>query len=156
MIFKTKVALSLVVLSMLSCHVFADSFIEISNVKMPKVPEVSRTAAIYLTIRNNSDTPVVLSDVKTNAAAHTMIHQSLEEDGVAKMKHVEQLKIDSGKQVEFVPGGYHIMLMGVDKALVAEPFEVTLKFANQSDKTFMVTADKSGKAAKCPCCDKDK
>lgn len=151
-----KLGLAFLILNLFSFQLIASELIEISNVKMPKVPEVSRTAAIYLTIKNNSDKAIVLSDVKTPVAKHTMLHESLEVDGVAKMQHVEQLKIAAGQKVEFVPGGYHIMLMGMDKNLTAEPFNVTLKFANQVNKTFSVEFDKSGKVTKCPCCDKDK
>ncbi|TQV81459.1 copper chaperone PCu(A)C [Aliikangiella coralliicola] len=113
--------------------------IEISDVVMPKVPSVSPTAAIYLTITNTGKSKVALLDASTNVAHHTMIHQSKVENGVAKMKHVDKLEIESGKSLKFVPGGYHIMLMGIDKGLITKPFEVHLTFEQDIKESFTVT-----------------
>lgn len=103
----------------------------ISNVKMPKIPEVSRSAAIYLSFENNDSKDIILTGVSTPVAHHAMIHQSVEEQGVAKMKHQDSLTIPAQGRLEFSPGGYHIMLMGLDKKLMQKPFVVTLSFAKR-------------------------
>lgn len=150
---KRKLSIVLACLGFFALTVSASQKLEISNIKMPKVPQVSSAAAIYLSIKNHSDEAVILSGVSTKVAARSMLHQSKEVDGVAKMLHLDELKITAGGQVNFVPGGYHIMLMGVDKAKITQAFEVTLKFANHPDQVFRVTMDKTASNTKCPCCE---
>ncbi|MET1255131.1 copper chaperone PCu(A)C [Aliikangiella maris] len=112
--------------------------IKVSNVHMPDVPKVSQMAAIYLTLTNLSEQSVELIDVNTPVAHHSMIHQSIEEDGVAKMRHQDTVQIPANGKLEFVPGGYHIMLMGIDKQLISQTFEVELTFANLQTLKFKV------------------
>ena len=134
--------LLIVILAMGAFNLYAGdkNSIEVTDVAMPKVPSVSPTAAIYLTITNNGKSSVSLIDASTSIAHHTMIHLSKVENGIAKMKHVESLEIKPGGRLEFVPGGYHIMLMGVDKTMITEPFEVTLKFEHGESVSFKVTS----------------
>jgi len=114
------------------------SKLTISNAYMPKVPPVSRTAAIYLKMKNSTDVPVVLSGASTSIAHHVMIHQTVESDGVVKMKHQSNVTIPAGGVVEFVPGGTHIMLMGLQKDAFAETFVLDLIFEDQSRQSFEV------------------
>ena len=112
--------------------------IEITQVRMPPVPPVSRTAAIYLSIKNNSDKAITLVGIHTPVAHHSMIHLTQETSGVAKMHHLEKLVIAANSQLEFLPGGHHIMLMGLERELLSKPFIVTLEFAEQVSRTFKV------------------
>jgi|GEM_PF-2064139 len=115
-----------------------DETIVAAKVYMPKLPPVSRSAAIYLTLENHSDKAVTLTGVTTPAAHHAMIHQTIEEDGMAKMRHQDRLVIPAQGKLVFQPGSYHIMLMGLDRALINAPFELTLEFAHRSPMTLTV------------------
>ena len=130
--------LFIAIFSLHSLTLSAKEAIDVTEVLMPEIPTVSRTAAIYLKLHNNTEKEVILINVSTNVAHHAMIHLSRDIDGIAKMQHIDELKIPAKSQFEFSTNGYHIMLMGLDKKLLSAPFEVKLEFKNHPTKTFLV------------------
>ena len=99
---------------------------------------------VYLTITDTgaSDT---LTGVTTPVAAEAALHQSIDDHGVAKMRSVASLPIESGKPVTLAPGGYHIMLMGLKQTLKqGDNFPVTLQFAKAGRVTATATVEKAG------------
>ena len=72
----------------------------------------------YLTVKNEGSAPDRLLAVTVPFAAKAEIHESLEEDGVAKMRPVEGgLEIKPGETVELAPGGKHLMFVGLTQPL---------------------------------------
>lgn len=110
----------------------------ISDAYMPEIPAVSRTAAVYLSFKNDSDQAVVLTEASAEFARHSMFHQSVEINGVAKMKHLEQLVIDAHQSLDLKPGGTHIMLMGLSDLPASGQFELTL-YSRKLTKKVLVT-----------------
>lgn len=71
----------------------------------------------YLTVANVGAKPVKLLGVETPAASSATIHQSSMAGGVSSMREVTGgLTIAPGAKIEFAPGGYHLMLMGLENA----------------------------------------
>ena len=71
----------------------------------------------YLTVANVSAKPVKLVAIETPAARSATIHQSSMANGVSSMRAVTGgLTIAPGAKLEFAPGGYHLMLMGLKSA----------------------------------------
>jgi copper(I)-binding protein len=70
-----------------------------------------------MTLMNQAASADRLVAVTTEAAANAELHQSVEENGVARMLPVDSLEIPAGGSVELKPGGYHIMLMGLKAPL---------------------------------------
>lgn len=71
----------------------------------------------YLTVANVGAKPVKLVAVETPAARSATIHQSSMTGGVSSMRALTGgLTIAPGAKVEFAPGGYHLMLMGLKSA----------------------------------------
>lgn len=112
------------------------SLIEIVNPYMPEVSPVSNVAAVYLRIENHSTKVIHLSQVTSPAAHHIMMHQTIEVDGVAKMKHIMSLDIEAGRSLEFKPGGLHIMMMGLVRDKISQSFPLSLLI---DDKEFLIT-----------------
>ena len=76
----------------------------------------------------------------------TMLHTSEEKDGAVSMIHLDQIDIDKGDKVNFIPGGLHIMFVGIDRDLrVDSTKDILLKFRN-SEKTFTKTVSFAVKA----------
>ncbi|WP_262692054.1 copper chaperone PCu(A)C [Kordiimonas aestuarii] len=103
--------------------------------------KTSRTvsAAVYLIIRNDTHNLEYLRGVSTDIADNAMIHQSREVDGIMRMDHMSELPIAPGESLAFEPGGYHIMLMGLNKPLEqGDVFTVTLDFENAGQKPVIV------------------
>ena len=104
----------------------------------------STVSAVYLAISNPSDVPVRLVGAEAERSGHTMIHESVIEDGVMKMRHVEAVEIPAGATVRLEPGGLHVMLMGVSPRLKAgERLSVTLRFEHAGEVVLAVPVRRS-------------
>lgn len=100
--------------------------------------------AIYLTITDQGP-PNALTGAASPVADMVELHETINENGVMKMRPVARLAVAPGKPLTLAPGGYHIMLMGLKQALVAGTnFPVTLTFAQGGDVTTMVTVQQTG------------
>lgn len=86
----------------------------------------------YVTITNPSDQATELKAVQSDRAERVELHTILREDGVAKMRQVQDIPVPANGEVKLEPGGYHIMFMGLNKPFVAgENIPLTLEFTNQ-------------------------
>jgi copper(I)-binding protein len=65
----------------------------------------------YLTLSNNSAQAITITHVTSNEYASVEMHESVIEDGVARMYPLRDLTLPAGKSVTFEPGGKHLMLM---------------------------------------------
>ncbi len=72
----------------------------------------------YFSLYNTSDRDDRLLHVESPVAAMVELHESLEQDGVMRMKHHPNgFPIPAGGSVELVPGGKHVMLMRLGQSL---------------------------------------
>jgi copper(I)-binding protein len=84
----------------------------------PSMPERPMSAA-YGVIENPGTAAVVLTGVRCNATPNAQIHESFEENGMMRMRHIPELTVPAGGRVELRPGGHHIMLMMLPSPLAA-------------------------------------
>jgi copper(I)-binding protein len=97
-------------------------------------PPGSDVAAVYVTLVGGA-TADRLENAHTPRAAMTHLHSVDDAGGMARMRSVEGVDVPAGKTVALAPQGLHIMLMGLDKPLVAgERFPLTLHFAHGGDR----------------------
>lgn len=94
--------------------------IEFSNqwMRMPAVTSVNTAA--YLNITNNSDKDIKITDALLvgDYSERTEIHGYKPDDnGVKKMFKLESVTIPANSTIEFKPGSFHIMIMGLKKPL---------------------------------------
>ena len=90
---------------------------------------VAKTGAIYFTIHNDGSTPDQLTAIRTDAADMAMLHESVEENGVVSMRHIEALKIAPKETLSLTDKKMHVMLMGLKAPLKkGESLSVTLTF----------------------------
>ena len=74
-------------------------------------PPGAASLAGYLVLRNDCDVPVTVTGAEAADFAMPMIHRTVEEDGVSKMRHVDASVVRPGGELRFEPGGLHLMLM---------------------------------------------
>jgi len=102
----------------------------------------SGNGAGYMVLTNTGGKTETLTAVQSNAAAKVEIHQSLIAGGVMSMKRIDNgVAIAPGQSVKFAPGGYHVMLLGLTRALKSgDSVPATLVFASgaQVAATFKV------------------
>ena len=92
-----------------------------------------RISAAYMTIANKSDAGDLLKSARTPKAQSVELHQTvMTDDGVMQMRKVEgAVPIEAGASLVLKPGGAHLMLLGLQDALIAgEDLILTLEFAN--------------------------
>jgi periplasmic copper chaperone A len=89
------------------------------------------TGAGFMTLANPDAKPDALVAVESPLAREVQVHQSSMKDGIASMQRVTRVPVPAGGRVTFAPGGYHLMLMGLTKALQAgDTVPATLTFAS--------------------------
>lgn len=88
------------------------------------------TAVVYLNLRNVGSRPVRLVDGSTPVAEAVEIHESIVEDGLARMRpRSDGVAVPQGGTVRFEPSGLHLMLMRPhDDLKVGQGFILTLRF----------------------------
>jgi copper(I)-binding protein len=85
----------------------------------------------YLTLANVGKKPIKLVAVESPAAQSVTVHQSSMTDGVMSMRPITGLTIAPGAKIDFAPGGYHLMLMGLIRAqALGGKVPLTLVFAD--------------------------
>ncbi|RYG60144.1 MAG: copper chaperone PCu(A)C [Alphaproteobacteria bacterium] len=80
-------------------------------------PAGSEIAVGYLSVVNKGETPDWLVDAEVDGVGHVMIHETVEDEGIAKMEHVDKVMVAPGETVDFRPGGLHLMWMDMKKPL---------------------------------------
>ena len=87
-------------------------------------------AAGYLTIENHGPAADALVSASSPAAASVELHEtSMDSSGMTGMMPVARLDCPVGATVSLAPGGYHLMIMGLTRALKAgDRLELDLVF----------------------------
>jgi copper(I)-binding protein len=92
-------------------------------------------SAVYLVLHNHSSTADELLSAECDCASATEIHQSMEDgSGMMQMSPMESVSLAAHSEVNFEPGGLHIMLVGLRQDLkVGAQIIVVLHFKNHPD-----------------------
>ncbi|QCI66379.1 DUF1775 domain-containing protein [Phreatobacter stygius] len=93
-------------------------------------PGAVRVGAGYLRVTNTGTTPDRLIGGSTSVSDRLEVHEMSTANGVMSMRKLaEGLVIEPGKTVELRPGGYHMMFIGLHRALAeGETFKAVLTF----------------------------
>jgi periplasmic copper chaperone A len=115
--------------------------IEIHQPWARATPKGASTGAVYMTLDNKTGNDDRLTGASSDVAAKLQIHEMAVTNGTMQMREVAGgLPIPAGSEVVLKPGGYHVMLMGLKKALMAgESFPLTLAFAKAGTMSVNVT-----------------
>ncbi len=76
-----------------------------------------KTTGAFVTLESSQEAKLVA--VSTPAAASAEIHSTEQRQGVMHMHAMDALALPAGRRVELKPGGFHIMLFGLTRALSA-------------------------------------
>lgn len=101
----------------------------------------SKISIAFITIQNNTEEPLSLVGVDGEVSDVIEIHTHLHEDGMMKMRQLEELPIPAHEKVVMEPSGIHLMLIGLHEPLnTDDSLKLTLRFANgqTADTTVMV------------------
>jgi periplasmic copper chaperone A len=92
-------------------------------------PGAAKNGAVFLEIKAAADAADKLLSVSGAVADNIEIHNHINDNGIMQMRRVDAIDIAEGGSTKLVPGGYHIMLLGLKQPLKAgETFKLTLTF----------------------------
>ncbi len=105
--------LSLLLLSALATGqtALAAGRLEIEGAWIRTAPPGAMMLAGYATLRNTGDAPLTVAAASSEAFGDVSLHESVEVDGVARMKALGAIEIAPGASAVLTPGGKHLMLM---------------------------------------------
>ncbi len=110
-------------------------------------PRGAQVAGGYLTIENTGTTPDKLLSGSSDVAGHIEVHEMAKKGDVMTMRPVSGgLSIAPGHSVALVPGGYHLMIMGL-KAPLKEGQAVPITLQFEKAGKIVVTFDVRGLGA---------
>jgi copper(I)-binding protein len=118
--------------------------IEVQNAWARATAAGARAGGIFLTLRD-SGAPDRLVSASTPVAGMAELHETGNDNGVMRMRPINELPLAAGQSIVLKPGGYHIMLMGLRHQLKdGETFPVTLNFEKAGSVTATVRVEKAG------------
>ena len=111
----------------------ASEGIEVSDAWVRTATEGTNSAVYFVIQNHNADVDEVIG-ASTDIANAAEVHESKMEGDVMRMNHMDSVTLDPSVKVEFMPGGLHVMLIGLKQDLKAgDQVEVILHFKNNSD-----------------------
>jgi len=125
----------------------ADLGITASNVKLLLPAVKGNPGAVYFDIVNEARDYAVLRKVEVAGAKETMMHDTIDNNGVMEMVALQPVNLPKGETIKFERGGKHVMAMELDEALEAGgTTEVTFTFTGGDKLSLPATIEAIGGA----------
>jgi periplasmic copper chaperone A len=104
--------------------------LEIANVRVRATPPGAKVSAAYFTLRNKGGRADRLLSAASDVAGVVELHESGgAHGGHMHMRRIDYVDAPVGAEVQFAPGGKHIMLIDLKRDLKAgESLKLTLRF----------------------------
>ena len=125
---KTMMAGLVLMLLLAGCAGSAKTGIEIAEA-WARAGVSGDNSAVYFKITNHDADNAQMISAMSDLAQKTELHRStMGSDGTMMMMHQESISLPAGETVEFKPGDYHIMLIGLTRDLnVGDTIHLVLK-----------------------------
>ncbi len=129
--FRSLIVLLSVLASPVAAQDYAIADLTVADPVARTATSIAPTSAGYLTITNTGDAPEKLLAIEADFP-RVMLHESIKDGDVMKMEHLMSVDIAPGETVEFVPGGKHVMFMGLKDIVLEEgdEFPAVMVFEN--------------------------
>jgi hypothetical protein len=125
-------------ISLLLCNP-AFAALTVDNAYVRATPPHAKNSAAFMSIHNGDRKELHLIAASSDIAERVELHNHIMEDGMMKMRRVRQISIPAENNTSLQPGGYHIMLLGLKKAL-KESETIALKLYFDNDEEIIVDA----------------
>lgn len=90
--------------------------LDITGAWLRQPPPGQTSVAIYMELHNGGSAPLAVVGARVEGAASASIHGHSHADGMMRMYPVPRLEIAPGAELSLQPGGYHLMVGGIDTA----------------------------------------
>lgn len=113
--------------------------VAIMNAWVREAHPAATVNAGYMTLVNVGSEEVALIKVESDAYKSIEVHEMVSVEGMMEMREVTDMVIPSNGQIQFAPGGKHLMLMGPREHLtVGQEVVLTLTFKSGKKQTVSV------------------
>jgi copper(I)-binding protein len=120
----------------------AEKGIEIHDAWMRPARQ-GENGAVYFVIHNHSSQADELTGVASDLAVAEM-HESRMNGDIMQMNQVESVPLEPYAEIEFAPGGLHVMLVGLKQDMkLGDEIEISMHFKNYQDLKVRVTVSES-------------
>ena len=117
----------------------AGDVVAIMNAWVRATQPAAKVNAGYMTLVNVSSEDVTLAKVQSEAFEKIEVHEMIRVDGLMEMREVTDLVIPAKAQIQFEPGGKHLMLIGPRAHLTTgQKVAMTLTFKSGRKQTVSV------------------
>ena len=117
-----------------SSLLFAED-ISVDSPYVRAIPPGQTISAAFMTLKNSSSADINLVKAASDIAENVELHEHVHEDGMMKMRKVPQITIAAKGETSLKPGGYHIMLIGLKKAInPSDIIDINLTFSDGSQQ----------------------
>lgn len=125
-------------LLLLASSLYASN-VEIKNAYVRATPPGMSNSATFLTLINKSNENIALVKVTSKIAKNVELHTHEMKDGAMMMYQVPKVDVKANSKTMLKPGGFHVMLIGLTKALkVDDKIAFTFIFSNKEEISIMV------------------
>ena len=133
-------------LSLISPWALAE-VMRIDHAVVRQMPPGVPNTAIYMRLNNDGAESVTLIGAQASWAERVELHAHVHADGVVGMRPIDAVTVEQQGQVEFKPGGRHVMVFGLEQPLQAEQhLPLTLLFDDGRRQTVQVIVKKDVQA----------
>ena len=131
----------LLVLSLGGCSDSVDRGLEIDDAYFRLMPPGQSVSAAFMSLTNSGEEMLVLNGFSSPATSRVELHEHSHDNGMMKMRKVESLTISPGETVRLAPGGYHLMLFGLQQDLAkGDTIDIELQQDSGRRHTVVVAA----------------
>ena len=103
--------------------------VTVSDAYIRGLPPGQTVTAAFMTVNNHQDKDCKLVGAASPVANSAEIHEHSHKNGKMSMRRVNSLVVPAGGSVSLVPGGYHLMMFGLENSLKeGEAHTITLSF----------------------------
>ena len=139
---KTLLAAALVIgLSAQSAR--AGDAVSVADPYARAVPPGQPNSAVFMRISNDGSDDRALLSAASTVSEVVKLHTHRMEDGMMKMRRVDQIELPAGETVTLAPGGLHVMLIGLKQQLQpGDDVPLTLTLDDGSELSLMAPVRK--------------
>lgn len=103
--------------------------VTVSDAYIRGLPPGQTVTAAFMTLTNNAGHACRLVGASSPIASKAELHAHFHENGRMSMRPVDELVVEAGESVSLKPGGYHLMLFGLQGQLKeGDKYGLTLLF----------------------------
>ena len=122
----------LIILCFFKSAYASDSALLVDNAWIAEAPPVSKVMVAYMTLSNPGDDLIEIIAAESDNYSSIEFHETVHEDGLAKMVRHDSLKILPRKDLQLKRGGQHLMLFNPTERLKAGDI-VTIQLMMKND-----------------------